>query len=203
MPPHHTAGGERVGAWSECDAKRELSVENLFCCCMCRGSWEGERGHGGAPGCVAAVWCGGWLTDGSATEWYGNGSERQACFSKKLHAQTSITSFCFFFTRSVALSFQPGRQDEMWALYVSAKARVSWRGNDIAVTASVRDDFLVSGRRGWTLASEFENTIAARRWDVFWQLKCVFAAVFLATKCFKQDVGIFVVFPDNKSGNFQ
>lgn len=53
------------------------------------------------------------------------------------------------------------------------------------------------------MASEFENTIAARRWDVFWQLKCVFAAVFLATKCFKQDVGIFVVFPDNKSGNFQ
>lgn len=71
------------------------------------------------------------------------------------------------------------------------------------MTASVKDDFLVSGRRGWTLAREFENTIAARRWDVFWQLKCVFAAVFLATKCFKQDGGTFVVFPDNKSGNFQ
>ena len=31
------------------------------------------------------------------------------------------------------------------------------------------------------LASESENTITARCWDVFWQLSCRFAAIFLAT----------------------
>lgn len=129
MLSQRTAGGECVGVLSERDVKRELSVENLPCCFLCVGELGGaggaraQRSSRVCRSCLMLKVIDRRLSHRVIRELL----RRQTCFSKKLPARTSITSFCFPFTRSMALSFQPGRQDEMLVLYVSAKAQVSRR----------------------------------------------------------------------------
>ena len=147
------------------------------------GSWEGERGHGGAPGCVAAVWCWGWLTDGSATEWYGNCSERQACFSKKA-SRADIHHLVLLFLHPQRGSLFPARSAG-WNVGIvcfcksTGVLKVKWHSCDGVGKwwlSRFGEEGLDFGERVWELF------IAARHRDVFRQLKCVFAAVFLATK---------------------